>query len=151
MLIKVDDLQDQGIMRLLEEHRREMFQYSPPESIHALDVAELKHPSLTFWSAWQGDQIAGCGALKELSETHAEVKSMRTAKVFLRRGVSSRLLEVMLSEAKSRGYRRLSLETGTHKAFEPAIALYRKFGFMETAPFGEYSEDPHSLFMTKFI
>ncbi|NNF50644.1 MAG: GNAT family N-acetyltransferase [Woeseiaceae bacterium] len=124
---------------------------SPPESVHALDVDALRAPGITFWSAWEGDDILGCGALKELDATHGEIKSMRTASAHLGTGVASRLLQYMIGIARVRGYRRLSLETGTGEAFEPAHQLYLKFGFVECGPFADYTHDPFSRFMTLSI
>jgi putative acetyltransferase len=121
----------------------------PPESRHALNLDGLRKPDITFWSVWQGHELAGCGALKQLDAEHGEVKSMRTAKAHLRQGVAGMLLERIISEAKRRGYRRLSLETGSMPYFEPARRLYRKFGFTICPPFAGYFEDPNSVFMTK--
>lgn len=149
--IKIDDLNDGKVIQLLIAHRKEMHKYSPPESIHALDESELRDPAVTFWSAWQGNEIAGCGALKELSTEHAEIKSMRTAQPFLRQGVADSLLTEILTESKKRCYSRVSLETGTNDSFLPAVALYRKFGFEECAAFAGYAQDPYSLFMSREI
>ena len=128
-----------------------MRQVSPPESTHALDLAELRRPEITFWSVWEGDELAGFGALKELDPLHAEIKSMRTAVAYKRKGVASRLLEHLVAEAERRGYRRLSLETGSMEYFEPARQLYARFGFDVCAPFDAYVEDPNSVFMTREI
>jgi len=142
------DLPDQ-IAALLAEHLRCMAEVSPPESRHALNLDGLRRPEITFWTVWQGKELAGCGALKELDAEHGEVKSMRTAAAYVRKGVASRLLEHLISEAKRRGYRRLSLETGAMDYFKPAHTLYQKFGFKRCAPFVGYREDPNSVFMTK--
>ena len=139
------------VISLLEEHRNEMFNYSPPESIHALTVDELQGPEMTFWSLWSNNQLAGCGGLKELSSTHGEIKSMRTSKAFLRKGVAQEILIAILKEAKNRGYTQLSLETGSMSAFMPARKLYEKYGFEYCKPFAAYKEDPNSIFMTKLI
>lgn len=149
MDIKIDDLKDGKIVGLLESHLQKMYKYSPPESVHALDHEKLKDPSITFWSASIGGGLAGCGALKELSSGSAEIKSMKTNDSFLRKGVASRLLEEIIEAAKVRGYKIISLETGTHEAFIPAVEMYKKYGFIECDPFGEYSPDPHSLFFSK--
>ncbi|QHQ40849.1 GNAT family N-acetyltransferase [Microbulbifer hydrolyticus] len=125
-----------------------MFLYSPAESIHALDVSRLRDPALTIWRASAYGELAGCGALKELGTDHGEVKSMRTAKPYLRQGVAEQILSTLLAEARSRGYKRVSLETGTNEAFVPAIALYKKFGFEPCGPFGDYQDDPYSTFLT---
>ena len=147
--IKIDDLSGPEIAELLAEHLRCMAANSPPESRHALNLDGLRQPSVTFWSAWQDRALAGCGALKELDARHGEIKSMRTAAAHLRKGVGSFVLQHILSEAKRRGYRRLSLETGSMPYFAPAHALYRKFEFKECVPFADYREDPNSLFLTR--
>jgi putative acetyltransferase len=151
MEIRIDDLSGPEIAELLSEHLQSMAIVSPPESRHALNLDELRKPDITFWSVWQGHELAGCGALKELHRQHGEIKSMRTAKAHLRKGVASRLLEHILSEAKRRGYRRLSLETGSMPYFDPAHGLYRKFGFETCPPFDGYVEDPNSVFMTRAL
>jgi putative acetyltransferase len=148
MLIKVDDLSGAAIQDLLREHLRSMAQHSPPESVHALDLDALRRPGITFWTAWDGDELLGCGALKELDSRHAEIKSMRTSTAHLRRGVARRMLTHIIDEARRRSYRRLSLETGSHAPFEPAHALYASFGFAYCEPFADYVEDPYSVFMT---
>jgi len=149
--IKLDDLSGPEIAGLLGEHIRCMAQVSPPESRHALNLDALRQPGITFWSVWQGRELAGCSALKELDAEHGEIKSMRTAQSHLRQGVASMLLRHIISEATRRGYRKLSLETGSMKYFEPAHTLYRKFGFRECPPFAGYHEDPNSLFMTRAL
>lgn len=123
--------------------------HSPPESIHALNLEGLKKPEITFWSAWEQDELLGCGALKELDRQHGEIKSMRTASAHLRKGVARQVLAHIIEEAKRRGYTRVSLETGSMEAFEPARRLYAGFGFQYCGPFADYTEDPNSVFMTK--
>jgi len=147
--IRVDDLRGAEIARLLEAHMRGMHEHSPPESVHALPIEQLRKPGITFWSVWQGAELMGCGALKELDARHGEIKSMRTAEAHLRKGVAARLLEHIVAEAKRRAYRRLSLETGAPDAFAPARNLYARFGFEVCGPFGDYIEDPNSVFMTR--
>jgi putative acetyltransferase len=149
--IRIDDPGNPPVAELLREHLRSMELTSPPESRHALDIDGLRQPDITFWSVWDGDQLAGCGALKALDDGHAEIKSMRTADAYRRRGVASTLLEHLIAEAMRRGYRRLSLETGSMDYFEPARRLYAAFGFVECAPFAAYVEDPNSVFMTKTL
>ncbi|MCD9025248.1 GNAT family N-acetyltransferase [Cohnella silvisoli] len=149
MDIKIDDLTGSVVAELLGEHLRSMALHSPPESIHALNLEGLKKPEITFWSVWERDELVGCGALKELDGQHGEIKSMRTSSSYLRKGVAKRLLEHIIEEAKRRGYRRLSLETGSMDAFEPAKRLYASMGFQFCRPFSDYIEDPHSVFMTK--
>jgi len=136
------------VIRLLQEHHNNMLEISPPESVHALELDGLRRPDISFWSAWFDSELAGCGALKELKPGHGEIKSMRTANTHLRKGVAAGLLGHIIKEAKRRNYARLSLETGTQAPFIPAHKLYRRFGFVECAPFGEYQEDENSMFMT---
>jgi putative acetyltransferase len=149
MKIRIDDLTGPEIAALLEEHLQDMNSVSPPESKHALDMEGLRQPDITFWTIWEGDKLAGCGALKELNVHHAEIKSMRTARAFVRRGVASKMLSHIIETAKERGYKRLSLETGSMDYFKPAHQLYTSFGFTTCEPFGSYKLDPNSIFMTK--
>ena len=149
MEIRTDDLSGPEIAALLEEHLASMRTISPPESVHALPIERLRGPQITFWSAWENDELLGCGALKQLDAEHGEIKSMRTARQHLRRGIASAMLRHIVSEAQQRGYRRLSLETGSQGAFEPARQLYARAGFTACAPFADYVEDPSSVFMTK--
>jgi putative acetyltransferase len=148
MLIRVDDLHGPEVHALLQEHLRGVAVHSPPESVHALDLAALRRPEITFWTAWEDRALLGCGALKELDARHGEIKSMRTAAAHLRKGVATNLLREIVAEARRRGYARLSLETGSAKAFAPARALYAKFGFEDCGPFGDYVVDRYSVFMT---
>jgi len=149
MHIKIDDLRGPEISELLQEHLQSMHLHSPPESVHALDIEALRRPEITFWTVWENGELLGCGALKELDSEHAEIKSMRTSSRHLKKGVASHLLNHILEEAKRRGYRRLSLETGSMEAFEPARRLYANFGFTYCGPFADYVEDPYSVFMTR--
>ena len=151
MEIRVDDLQGPEIAKLLQEHLDSMRLLSPPESVHALDLTKLRQPDITFWCGWQGTELLGCGALKELAPDHGEIKSMRTAAAHLRKGVAAKMLKHIIDEAQRRNYRRLSLETGTVQAFAPAQQLYSRLGFQACGPFGSYVEDTHSLFMTKAL
>jgi putative acetyltransferase len=148
MKIEIDDLSRPEIHALLNEHLKSMYELSPPESVHALDLERLRRPEITFWSAWDGVVLLGCGALKELSRKHGEVKSMRTPNALRRRGVGRAILAHIVEVARSRAYERLSLETGSMEAFKPAQKLYEAFGFTYCGPFGEYIEDPNSVFMT---
>ena len=148
MKIVVDDLRGSAIQALLQEHLDDMYATSPPESVHALDLDELRQPEITFWTIWDENSLAGCVAMKELDSVHGEIKSMRTAQGFYRRGVASSLLQHVLGEAKQRTYQRLSLETGIEDYFAPARKLYQKYGFVECAPFADYKLDPNSVFMT---
>ncbi len=148
MKIELDDLTRPAIHALLEEHLRNMHALGPPESVHALDLAKLRAPGITFWSAWDDAGLLGCGALSELSPTHGEIKSMRTPEARRRTGAGRALLMHILDVARSRGYERLSLETGSVAAFVPAHRLYESVGFVRTGPFGSYVEDVNSVFMT---
>jgi putative acetyltransferase len=147
--IKIDDLTGPDIAELLQEHLRDMNSVSPPESKHALDLEGLRQPDITFWTIWEEGNLAGCGALKKLTPHHAEIKSMRTARSFVRKGVATKMLNHMIAEATEHGYQRLSLETGSQPYFEPARKLYARFGFSVCAPFADYIEDPNSVFMTR--
>jgi putative acetyltransferase len=151
VLIRVDDLAGPEIRALLEEHLRNMHELSPPESVHALDLAALRKPEITFWTAWSRGELLGCGALKELDRTHGEVKSMRTAPAKRRTGVGTAMLEHIIAEARARSYARLSLETGSMAAFAPARRLYESFGFTYCAPFADYTDDPNSVFMSRML
>lgn len=129
MDIRIDDVTGSEVTELIMEHLRGMALLSPPESIHALGLESLRKSDITFWSAWEDDELLGCGALKELDSQHGEIKSMRVSSAHLRKGVATRVLQHSIEEAKRRGYRRLSLETGSQAAFEPARKLYANFGF----------------------
>ena len=148
MKIEVDDLSRPAIHELLREHLRNMHELSPPESVHALDLESLRQPDITFWSAWEGPELVGCGALKELDAKHGEVKSMRTPAALRRRGAGKALLAHIIEVARSRGYERLSLETGSQDGFRGAQRLYESAGFVYCGPFGDYVDDPNSVFMT---
>ncbi|WP_040950046.1 GNAT family N-acetyltransferase [Gorillibacterium massiliense] len=148
MDIKVDDLSGPEVTALIAEHLKGMFETTPPESVHALNLDGLKKPDITFWSAWEQGDLVGCGALKELDKENGELKSMRTASAHLRKGVAGYMLAHIIGEAKLRGYRRLSLETGSTEDFKPAVSLYEKYGFQYCGPFADYTDDPYSLYMT---
>jgi putative acetyltransferase len=147
MKIIIDDLKGPEIQALLQEHLDSMQLYSPPESIHALDLAALRKPEITFWTAWEDGELLGCGALKELDAQHGEIKAMRTSSRHLRKGVARAILAHILEEARRRGYKRLSLETGSHEAFAPARSLYASLGFTCCEPFADYILDPYSVYM----
>ena len=151
MQIRIDDLTGPEVEQLLQEHLEDMASHSPLESVHALDLCALKAPHITFWTAWIEGDLAGCGALSELNASHAEIKSMRTSRTHLRQGVAAGLLRHILTVAKDRKYSRVSLETGTMRAFRPARILYQRFGFTDCAPYEGYQEDPHSICMTKIL
>lgn len=147
MTIQIDPLQDQAVVDLLRDHLADMHANSPPESVHALDVAALRAPNITFWSARQGGEIHGCIALKQLDAHSGEIKSMRTRAQSRGRGIATALLQTLLAEARRRGYHSLYLETGSQAFFAPAHGLYRRFGFVACGPFADYGPDPHSCFM----
>lgn len=149
MFIKIDDLTNDKVINLIEEHLHGMAQVSQPENIHALAVDALRRPEITFWTAWEEDELLGCGALKELDSRHGEVKSMRTASAHLRKGVARTILHKITEEARQRGYYRLSLETGSGAAFAPARKLYKDFEFHECHPFADYTDAPNSTYLTK--
>ena len=154
MEILVSDLRNQDIALFLQEHMEDMRATSPPESIHALDLEALRHPNITFWTVYSDGTtsptrtLIGCGAIKQLSHDHGEIKSMRTSRETRGQGVASHLLRHILQEAKARGFSRVSLETGSMDFFAPARKLYQKHGFQYCAPFADYQEDPNSVFMT---
>lgn len=149
MEIRIDDLNGGEVIRLLEEHLADMYATSPPESVHALDVEALKSADITFYSCWNDNNLLGCVALKRLSKEQVELKSMRTSTMARKQGVASKLLDYVLGQAQSQGFRTVSLETGSQEFFQPARSLYEKFGFGYCGPFGDYAEDPHSRFMTR--
>lgn len=147
MRIENDKLTHPAVLQLIEEHLRSMYDTSPPESVHALDLAELQDASVTLYTAWEGDELLGCGALKELDGSHGEIKTMRTAGAHLRTGVAAAILEHIIAQARSRSYTRLSLETGSGGPFEAALRFYEKHGFEFCEPFADYVPDPFSRFM----
>jgi putative acetyltransferase len=153
MEVRIDDLLGPEIAAFLDEHIQEMRAIAPrPESKHALDLESLRRSGITFWTVWDGTKLVGCGALQEIDERHAELKSMRTSESHRRQGVASLLLQHVIDTAQERGYQQLSLETGTGlygSYFVPARRLYEKFGFRYCGPFADYKEDPYSTFMTK--
>ena len=148
MQIRLDDLTGGEVIVLLNEHLADMYATSPAESVHALDVDALKASNIRFFSAWQQGTLAGCVAIKTLDNQMAELKSMRTATAFRGMGVGQALLQFIIDHAKAQGFTSLSLETGTQDYFAPARSLYRKFGFTDCGPFGQYKLDPNSHFMT---
>ena len=151
MHFRPDDLTDPRMHALLAEHLREMHANSPACSVHALDLSGLRQPGITVWSLWDGEQLIGCGALRELDPAHGELKSMRIAPAHRGRGLGRRLLDHLMAEARRRGYTRLSLETGASAAFGPAQAMYAAAGFRRCGPFGSYADGPHSVFMSRTL
>jgi putative acetyltransferase len=146
--IRIDDLRSKEVIELLQEHLDSMAPTAPAESRHALDLEGLRSPDVIFWSIWDGYELAGFGAIKHLSDEHAEIKSMKTASSHLRKGVASALLCHIIQEARDRGYSQLSLETGSMDFFTAARNLYTSFGFIPCQPFDKYKPDPNSVFMT---
>jgi putative acetyltransferase len=149
MKIISDDLTHPAVLALLDEHLADMHAYSPPESVHALDHDALRAADVSFWAAWEGEELLGCGALKELDQSHGEIKSMRTARNQLRKGIATAMLEHIVAVARERGYERLSLETGSGGPFDAALRFYEKHGFDYCEPFADYVPDPFSRFMTR--
>lgn len=148
MRIELDDLSRPAVHALLREHLDEMHAVTPPGFVFALDLDALRAPGISFWTAWEDTALVGCGALKELSTTHGEVKSMRTPRALRRRGAGRAILAHIIIEARRRGYTRLSLETGANPPFHPAHRLYESAGFTYCGPFGDYAAGPNNLFMT---
>ena len=153
--IRLDPLRDARVAAFLEEHLADMRRVSPPESVHALDLAGLRRPEIRFWSAWapgpEGELLVGTAALKRLDARHAELKSMRTTAALRGHGIAARVLEHVMADARAQGHARLSLETGSQPFFAPARALYAKHGFEACGPFADYALDPYSHFMTREI
>ncbi|HZJ56595.1 MAG TPA: GNAT family N-acetyltransferase [Myxococcaceae bacterium] len=145
----VDDLSGAPTRALIARHLAGMHANSPKESVHAFDVDRLRQPGVTFWSVWVGEEIAGCGALKTLDAERGELKSMRVADAFLGLGIGRAILDHLVAEARARGLRTLWLETGSAPSFLPALRLYESAGFRRCGPFGDYREDPFSVFMTR--
>ena len=149
MEIKEGGLDDPAVIDLLRLHLDAMAGLSPPESVHALDPGALRAPEISFWTAWEGGALLGCGALKALGGGEGEIKSMRTAPGHERTGVASALLAHMIAVARGRGYRALKLETGSGLAFAAAHDFYARFGFTPCAAFADYpAGDPFSRFMS---
>ncbi len=128
-----------------------MHQWSPPESVHAMPIERLRASDVTFYTAWDGANLAACGALKQLDPQHGEIKSMRADPAWRGKGAGRAILLHILAVARARGYARLSLETGVPDAFLPARRLYASHGFAECPPFGDYLDDGYSLCMTRTL
>lgn len=146
--IEQDDLTRDAVRALVVLHLAGMHANSPPESVHALPAGHLLAPGMTFYTAWDGNRLAAMGALKELDPRHGELKSMRASPDYRGKGAGRAMLRHLLAEARARGYARVSLETGSAKAFEPALGLYASEGFAECGPFADYRKDPFSRFLT---
>lgn len=146
-----DDLTGEPVLALLQLHLDEMHRWSPACKVHAMPAERLRQPDVAFFSAWDGDRLAGCGAIKHLDEHHGELKSMRAAPHYRGRGVGKAILLRLLEEARVRGYTRVSLETGRPEPFRDAQNLYLSHCFTECPPFGDYVSDDFSLCMTKAL
>jgi putative acetyltransferase len=142
-----DDLTSPAVLDLLRLHLEGMHAASPPGSVFAFAPERLRGADVTFWTAWEGDELLGCAALKDLGDGLGEVKSMRTHPDHLRRGVAAALLEHLVGEARARAYRRLSLETGSGPPFDAALALYRRRGFVDGPAFGGYPSTAFNQFL----
>jgi putative acetyltransferase len=149
--IREDDLTGPEIAALLRLHLDEMHRWSPPDSVHAMPIERLRAPDVTFYTAWDGDRLTACGALKQLDVRHGELKSMRADPAWRGQGAGKAILLHLLAEARARGYTRLSLETGATDEFIPARRLYANHGFGGCGPFTGYDEDPFSIFMTRTL
>jgi len=147
--IVLDDLTGPEVRAMVSDHLADMRATSPPESVHALSIAQIHADAVTFWSVWDGEHLAGCGGLKALPGCEGELKSMRTAARYRGRGVGTFMLAHLIEESRTRGYQRINLETGSQDFFAPARRLYARHGFVECPPFGEYMADPNSVFMCR--
>lgn len=145
--IREDDLSGAPTRALLAIHLAGMQAESPPESVFALDLSGLRQPGICVWTAWDGDSIAGVAALRDLGGGQGELKSMRTHPDHLRRGVAAALLRHIIGQARQRGMTRLSLETGSGPAFDPALTLYRRNGFGNGEAFGDYRASAFNQFL----
>jgi putative acetyltransferase len=149
--IREDDLTGPEVAALLRLHLDDMHQWSPPESVHAMPIERLRASDVTFYTAWDGEALAACGALKQLDPHHGEIKSMRADPAWRGRGAGKEILLHIIAVARTRGYTRLSLETGRPEPFDPARRLYQSHGFAECPPFGDYVDDGFSLCMTRTL
>ena len=147
--IQSANLEAPEFIALIDTHAELMLSLSPPGSCHFLPMDGLKDPAVTVWEMRDGEDLVGCGGLKELSATHGEIKSMHTLSAKRGAGLGRKMLEHVMAEAAARGYTRLSLETGSMEGFKPSRSLYQSSGFEICPPFGDYVEDPHSVFMTR--
>ena len=147
MIIVPGDFENAQLLALLRLHLADAHANSPPGSVNAFDLSRLKAPDISVYTAWRDDKLLGMAALKELDAITGEIKSMRTDPAHLREGVAKALLDHILNVANERGYRRLSLETGSGEAFEQALALYRKNGFVNGEGFGGYEVTSFNQFL----
>ncbi|EEA23610.1 hypothetical protein TMatcc_002482 [Talaromyces marneffei ATCC 18224] len=148
MQVTAGDLNNPKLQSLLAYHLLDLQTKSTPETSFVLDLTALRKPTMTIYTIWEGDELLGCGAIKELDSTHGEIKSMRTAPEHTRKGVARALVQHMITEARRRRYTRLSLETGTVAAFADAQRLYERSGFVRCEPFADYVAHEDNMFMT---
>jgi putative acetyltransferase len=148
MQITIGDFGDPRVIELLRTHLTNARAQTAPGSAHALDIAGLQSPDISFWTVWDGDRLLGFGALKRLTSDHGEVKSMHTVEAMRSKGGGSAMLHHIIAAARAGGLSRLSLETGSWEYFRPARTLYARHGFVECPPFGDYGLDPNSVFMS---
>mgnify|MGYP001305844087 CR=1 FL=1 len=139
------------VNELLTKHFIELRAASPEGSAHVLDIPGLKDPSIKFWSLWQSEKLLGCGALKFLDKKHGEFKSIRVHDNFRNQGNGIKVIEHLILEAKKLHIKRLSIETGAGKFFEPARKLFKKCNFKSCEPFAHYKDDINSIYLTKLI
>jgi putative acetyltransferase len=148
MELREGGLDDPRVGALIAHHQAEARASTPQENAHAMGAAALRHPDVSFWTMWEDDSLLGMAALRQLSPDQGEIKAMRTAPGQLRRGVGRALLAHLIALARTRGYARISLETGTAPMFDAANLLYEAAGFVDGPAFGGYPESPHNRFMT---
>jgi putative acetyltransferase len=148
MKIRIGDTYDPRVIALLDYHYTTARAQTAPGSAHALDLSGLRAPDIAFWAGWDGETVVAVGALKTISASYGEVKSMHTLAAARRRGFAGCMLNHIVKQARVRGMARLSLETGSSDYFKPAVALYTAHGFVPCDPFEGYVEDPNSLFLT---
>jgi putative acetyltransferase len=148
MELREGGLDDPRVIDLIAHHLAEARGSTPQDNAHALGAEALRHPDISFWTAWDGETLLGFGALRQLSPEHGEIKSMRTAPDHLRRGVARAILAHLVALARTRGHTRVSLETGTAPMFDAANRMYEAAGFIDGPAFGGYPESPHNRFMT---
>jgi putative acetyltransferase len=151
MELREGGLDDPQVVALIAHHLAEARGSTPKDNAHAMGADALRHPDISFWGLWDGDALLGFGALRQLSAEHGEIKSMRTAPDRLRRGVARTILDHLVSLARTRGYTRVSLETGTAPMFDAANRMYEAAGFADGPAFGSYPESPHNRFMTMVL
>jgi len=146
--ISIDDPRTSDVRELLGRHLAFAHATTPPEDVHALDLDGLLDPSISFFSFRLNGELLAVGALKQLDNEHAELKSMHTAEAARGRGIGRAMVDHLIDTARHRGVRRLSLETGSTPAFAPARSLYETAGFEPCGPFADYGPSPNSAFMT---